>query len=285
MELYPLNDEELLEYYSLMLSHLKDMVDEDIQVIVTNRTHTIHYYPGDKLAVDENLLVGTDLTKGDSNEFKSMASGKILKYTVGKEVFGFPFTGIDFPLRNLKGEVIGCAGIGKSLEKDFKIDEISHTLAATLEQVNAGIQEIASGSQGLSYTIDNVIGSANKTHGQIQEINKVIQAITDISTHSNLLGLNAAIEAARAGEQGRGFAVVADEMRKLAVQSKDSAKMVTEILTKMKDSIEAIISDINQVGNIAQNQAAATEEITASITEVSNTSQTLADYSTIYKQI
>ncbi|WP_443112490.1 methyl-accepting chemotaxis protein [Dehalobacter sp. DCM] len=214
-----------------------------------------------------------------------MQSGKILKYTIGKEVFGFPFTGIDYPIRNLKGEIIGCIGVGKSLEKDYQIEEISHGLASTLEQVNAGIQEIASGSQGLSFTIDSVISSANETHGQIKEINKVIQAITDISAHSNLLGLNAAIEAARAGEQGRGFAVVADEMRKLAAQSKDSAKMVTDILTNMKDSIETIISEINKVGNIAQNQAAATEEITASIQEVSQTSQNLANMASIYEEM
>lgn len=285
MQINPQNDEELLEYYAFVLSNLKDMVDEDIQVIITNRTHTTHYFPGYKLAVDGNLLIGNDLTKSENNEIKSMRSGQIMKYTIGKEVFGFPFTGIDFPIRNLQGDVIGCVGVGKSLEKNYKIEEISHDLAATLEQVNAGIQEIASGSQGLSNTITNVISSANETHVQIQEINRVIQAITDISTHSNLLGLNAAIEAARAGEQGRGFAVVADEMRKLAAQSKDSAKMVTEILTNMKDSIETIITDINQVGNIAQNQAAATEEITASIIEVSQTSQTLADYSIIYKEM
>ncbi|MCM1564371.1 MAG: methyl-accepting chemotaxis protein [Dehalobacter sp.] len=278
MNINPQNDDELLEYYAFVLSNLKDMVDEDLQVIVTNTKTGLYYFPGNKMSTDANLIVGVE----NAHEYKAMQSGKILKYTVGKELFGFPFTGIEFPIRNLKGEIIGCVGIGKSLETDYKIEEISNGLAATLEQVNAGVEEVASGSQGLSDKINYVISSANEAQNRIQEINKVIGAITDIASHSNLLGLNAAIEAARAGEQGRGFAVVADEMRKLAVQSKDSAKMVTDILNGMKQSIESIINEINQVGNIAENQAAATEEITSSIMEVSQTSQSLLSLTKIY---
>ena len=50
---------------------------------------------------------------------------------------------------------------------------------------------------------------------------------------NQLLSLNASIEAARAGENGRGFAVVADEIRKLAMQSKDSATSIAEILESL----------------------------------------------------
>lgn len=55
--------------------------------------------------------------------------------------------------------------------------------------------------------------------------------ITDITAQSNLLALNAAIEAACAGERGKGFAVVADDVRKLAVQSKDSANLIIQLTT------------------------------------------------------
>jgi len=74
---------------------------------------------------------------------------------------------------------------------------------------------------------------------------------------------------------------VAEEMRKLASQSNDSAKMITEILTQMKASIELINKEISNIGKIAESQAAATEEITAAMVEVSENSQILAEFSKI----
>jgi hypothetical protein len=119
------------------------MVDEDIQVLIANRTHFINYFPGDKLVIKDNL-VGFDFTQTDSNEYKAIKSGKSFKTIIDKEMFGFPFIAIIYPLRNLNGEVIGCASIGKSLEKESLIEEISHGLASNLEQINAGIQELSS---------------------------------------------------------------------------------------------------------------------------------------------
>jgi len=65
------------------------------------------------------------------------------------------------------------------------------------------------------------------------EIQSITEIITGISEQTNMLSLNASIEAARAGENGRGFAVVADEIRKLAIQSKDSANSIAEILESL----------------------------------------------------
>jgi uncharacterized protein YoxC len=275
------NEEELLAIYTFLLANLKDMLREDLMVLITNRTHMLYFYPGRKMDVpNREKLIGQELSH-DHDLVKTMNAGTPTAALIPKEQFGFPFVTLNYPLKSPNGQIIGCVGIGKSLEKEGKIEETADSLATTLQQVNAGIQEIAAGSQGLSAKIDAIIESAKESAVKIKEIHQVIGAISDIASHSNLLGLNAAIEAARVGENGRGFAVVAAEMRKLASRSNGSAKMITEILTQIKEAIETIISEINQIGDIAQTQAAATQAMTAAIQGVSENSRSLAELSKI----
>jgi prefoldin subunit 5 len=267
----------VIECYSKVLANLKDMLQEDIMVLITDKTHVVDYHPGIDLAIKEQM-VGKEISQYE-HIVEAIRTGQRSATIVPVGRYHFPFLSINYPLKNAEGEVVGCAGIGRSLAKEHKVEEASSVLAENIEQLNSALQEIASGSQDLSQTINEVVQSVNESASKIGEINQVINAISDISAHSNLLGLNAAIEAARAGEQGRGFGVVADEMRKLAAQSNESAKMVTEILYEMKNSLEKITSEINEIGKIAENQAAATEEITANVGEVSENCQVLVEVS------
>jgi methyl-accepting chemotaxis protein len=64
---------------------------------------------------------------------------------------------------------------------------------------------------------------------RVDEIQRVIVVLKDISDQTALLALNAAIEAARAGDSGRGFAVVADEVRRLAERSNAAAADIAKL--------------------------------------------------------
>lgn len=148
---------------------------------------------------------------------------------------------------------------------------------------------------------DRLIGDIQ---GEMKKIDEIVRVITDIANQTNLLALNAAIEAARAGEMGRGFAVVASEVKALALESRQSAEKITDmigglqkqsqkaadavsgatvavrdgnvllsdtlaIFGKMAGSVEEISQNIEQVASMNEEQAAAVEEITSSMHEVS----------------
>ncbi|SEQ27708.1 methyl-accepting chemotaxis protein [Devosia sp. YR412] len=76
-----------------------------------------------------------------------------------------------------------------------------------------------------------------------QDVDKMVQAIEDVSFRTNLLALNAAVEAARAGEKGAGFAVVADEVRQLAQITNRSAKDIRSVVKRGRAQSETGIME------------------------------------------
>ncbi len=108
-----------------------------------------------------------------------------------------------------------------------------------------------------------------------QQMNEIVNTISDISDETNLLSLNASIEAARAGEAGRGFAVVAVQIQKLADSSKDSAAKIGMIITNvqtrtmnMADEMKQGLIQLEKGNVIAQQTKESFGEIKQSIAEV-----------------
>ena len=72
-----------------------------------------------------------------------------------------------------------------------------------------------------------------------ENINEIIDTLTDLSERTNLLSINASIEAAHAGASGRGFKIISDEIKQLAGNAAQRSREIIE-------QVKIIYSKINE---------------------------------------
>lgn len=165
-------------------------------------------------------------------------------------------------------------------------DKIAEKGMNTKEKAKQGGLYVQHTSQQMNAIHQSVRESGDAIKMLVQksrEIGMITKVISDIADQTNLLALNAAIEAARAGEHGKGFAIVAEEVRKLAVQSQESSKQISDLIKEIQDemarssdSIERVMEDVINGLGIVKNTKENFEEIAHSVTDIESELQSLS---------
>ncbi len=176
--------------------------------------------------------------------------------------------------------------------------QVSRNGRKAVEDASAGMEDLRRQVRSVA---DAMLDLGENSH----KIGGIVDIIEELSDQTNLLALNAAIEAAGAGESGKRFAVVANEVKRLAERTVEATNQINNLIdriqtstnttimqteegTKKLDNAYQLVSRIAEVldsiietvqhtttaaGEITvstQHQLAASEQMTETISEVSD---------------
>ncbi|HHT73593.1 MAG TPA: HAMP domain-containing protein [Firmicutes bacterium] len=185
------------------------------------------------------------------------------------------FTGMTASLKEMVGSLAAAIGemssasqqlASSTVQARMSMGQVYETAddysaaAQAMESISSAVNDIVGAAQEGNLVVGQaVVGTEElkETMGRLtefihilaqrsEEIGRIVEVISGLAEQTNLLALNAAIEAARAGDEGRGFAVVAEEVRKLAEQSAQAAKEISELIRSIQQETNEAVMGMSQ---------------------------------------
>ncbi len=203
---------------------------------------------------------------------KAINTKKMVVEEMDTSVHGFPVMIMCYPCfdEDDSNQMVGVLGLVLPRKTAFDLREMSNNLSRGLEEVSAAMQQSAASSVQINDNERQLNQKINEIGIISEDINTVLDFIKQIADETKLLGLNAAIEAARAGEAGRGFGVVAEEIRELSDESKETVGKIRALTDSIKEKIKETTHNSESTMLATEEQAAASEEVNASIQEITS---------------
>jgi methyl-accepting chemotaxis protein len=161
--------------------------------------------------------------------------------------------------------------------------ERSAAAAAATNQLTQSVHNVADRAQQSTNIARTAVEDVSATARRmdeltvaVQSIGDVVNLINDIASQTNLLALNATIEAARAGEAGKGFAVVANEVKNLANQTAKATEEITQQVNAVQMSTRDMRESIGRVVETIRTMDSNSAQISQAVDEQNAATQEIA---------
>ena len=217
-----------------------DKLQQILKMIIENTNHM------------ENVVREVGESVATSNDSATDLSAMTEELSATMQDVGHSVSVINNNTENVRGDVEMIA------HKSGEINEFSKEMKANADKMESDARNNMDKTNETIGIILEGLGKAIEDSHSVGQVTSLTDEILNISSHTNLLALNASIEAARAGEYGKGFAVVADQIRQLADQSANTAKEIGEIVAEL---IENSNTSVETMGVVRQEMTGQYEKL------------------------
>jgi PAS domain S-box-containing protein len=161
-------------------------------------------------------------------------------------------------IRDEEGYALRVAGALEDItQRKMQRDQLENHINEFTREINGMTQlmgEIISITANIAKMQKTNLNLSEDSLQHTEETQSIITSIKDISSQTQILGINAAIESAHAGETGKSFAVVANEVRSLAINSQDSSEQIEEKLMYIQNTAKEMASSIKVTDELVVKQ-------------------------------
>nr|BFE59873.1 methyl-accepting chemotaxis protein [Dactylosporangium thailandense] len=150
--------------------------------------------------------------------------------------------------------------------------------AAAVEKAETMLTQLADNKVSVDSMIEAIEQAARggmenvRKVGELEQISrridKIVDAIANVSIQTNMLAVNGSVESARAGEFGKGFAVVSTDIRNLARDSAENADRIKDLVKAVQDRIVEVRADLDETSRQALAEVEAARATTARLVEI-----------------
>ena len=260
-----ISENEIINAFDLLIPYLKIFFDDEASFAVTDKEKFLH-----NVRNDGDSYSGTPLSPTGA-AVKAIKSGNpVIDYFPSMALKSY-----SVPIKGKTGKVDGCIVVGKSLKKREELLQLSKGLSSAMKDISnvandfsVKLQTVVEMSAETSKKIDDAHENASNT-------GKIFDFIRQVSSQTDLLGINASIEATRAGAEGKGFKVIAQEIRKLSETSRESVDKIYTMLNAINKSVDDICTTTTKTQEITESYTSAFSEIANSVEKLSASAQLL----------
>jgi methyl-accepting chemotaxis protein len=168
----------------------------------------------------------------------------------------------------LKGAQLGKERAAAAVERGGAVRKAIEENKKSVEAMVDGLQTALNAgrkSQELMVELDQVA----------RRIDKIVDAIVNVSIQTNMLAVNGSVEAARAGEFGKGFAVVSTDIRNLAGESAENADRIKDLVKAVQDQVVTVRGDLREIVDAEVAEVEKARALTSGLTTVAKDTESV----------